>query len=83
MARDAQLSGVKIRGLTAASATIATVTVSLYVDGTWDFVGADGVTRIYDGRDPAVNALLTDIFTGSGGLTTGQKLFGNGGEDYS
>lgn len=71
------LSGVKARGLTAASATIATVTVNYNSDGSWDFQDASGDTLVYNGSNAEVNKLLELMFVGTGGLATGTKLFGN------
>lgn len=85
MARTALLDSFLARGLDDQGTpnTIATVTVSYFSDGTWDFVCADGETRTYNGRDPNVNALLESMFVGTNGLATGSTLFGNGGANYT
>lgn len=68
------LASFKVRGLTAASATIATVTVNYNSDGTWDFVDAASTVHVYNGDCPPINLLLQLAFTGAGGLAAIDKL---------
>lgn len=73
----AKISDFKVRGLTSASATIATVDVEQHSDGSWRFT--IGTTMyMYMGDNAAVNALLEKAMTGTGGITS-SALFGNTG----
>jgi hypothetical protein len=58
---------LKLRGLTAAAATINTQDVAFFSDGTWRFTIGNTV-YIYNGTDAAVNALLYTAFKGTGGF---------------
>jgi hypothetical protein len=67
----------KIQGQTTANAAIATKTVEFHDDGSLRFTDVAGNPRILQ-SDADLNALLVQIFTGTGGFPAGTKLFGNG-----
>ena len=67
----------QVRGLTSAAATIATKAVEFHDDGSLRFTDAAGNPRIVQ-PTADLNALLVQIFTGTGGFAAGTKLFGNG-----
>jgi hypothetical protein len=62
----AVLHSLKIRGLTAADATVATVSVTLDTDGMLRFTDARSVKRAIP-LEGDLAALIKDIFTGTGG----------------
>lgn len=63
----AQLYSFKLRGLTAASATIATVTVSYDGDGFLRWTDANSQPRSVQIQGN-VGELLKELFTGTGGI---------------
>jgi hypothetical protein len=66
----------KFRGLTSADATIATKAVEFHDDGSLRFTDVSGNKRVLQ-PSADLNALLVQIFTGTGGFPAGTKLFGN------
>lgn len=71
----ASLHSFKVRGLTAAAATIATADIEYHDDGSVRFSTAAGEKVILQ-PDANVNKLLKLIFTGTGGFATGKNLIG-------
>lgn len=71
----AKLHDFKVRGLTAAAATVATADVEYHDDGSIRFATAAGEKVIIQ-PDANVNKLLKIIFTGTGGFATGKNLIG-------
>jgi hypothetical protein len=68
----AAVLNAKLRGLTDASATIATLDVDFYADGSLRFTDASGtVHRIMPSA--SLNALLNAVFTGAGGFASTSK----------
>lgn len=64
----------KIQGQTAANAAINTVAVSYNGNGSLTFTDSSGTHRsIQVGYDGDLARLLKEIFTGTGGWTTGQN----------
>lgn len=71
----AKLHDFKVRGLTSASATIATLDVEYHDDGSLRFATAAGEKVVLQ-PSAAVNKVLKAIFTGTGGFATGKNLIG-------
>jgi hypothetical protein len=67
----------KVQGQTSADAAIATKAVEFHDDGSLRFTDAAGNSRVLQ-PSADLNALLVQIFTGTGGFPAGTKLFGNG-----
>jgi hypothetical protein len=65
----------KVRGLTAASATIATIDVEFHDDGSVRFTDAAGTKHRFM-PSASLNALLKAAFVGAGGFATSKKWFG-------
>lgn len=72
----AKLFDFKVRGLTAASATIATADVEVHDDGSLRFATAAGEKVIIQ-ADANLNKLFKLAFTGTGGIPATQALFGD------
>ena len=72
----AKLHDFKVRGLTSASATIATVDIEMHDDGSIRFATAAGEKVIIQ-PSAALNKLIKLTFTGSNGIPTGRALFGD------
>jgi hypothetical protein len=66
----------KIQGQTAAGAAVAIKDVEFHDDGSLRFTTAAGRPVIVQ-PTADLNALLVQIFTGTGGFAAGTKLFGN------
>jgi hypothetical protein len=66
----------KIQGQTSANAAIATKAVEFHDDGSLRFTSAAGV-KVLIQPSADLNALLQQIFTGTGGFAAGTKLHGN------
>jgi hypothetical protein len=66
----------KIQGQTSANVAVATKAVEFHDDGSLRFTTAAGRPVVLQ-PNAELNALLVQIFTGTGGFTAGTKLFGN------
>lgn len=71
----AALHSWKVRGLTAADATIATIAITYHDDGSVRFTTAAGEAVIIQ-PSANLNKLLKLAFTGTGGFATGKALSG-------
>lgn len=71
----AKLHDFKVRGLTAADATIATVAIEVHDDGSLRFATAEGEKVIIQ-PSANLNKLIEAAFTGTGGIPAGKALFG-------
>jgi len=71
----AKLHDFKVRGLTAASATVATADIEYHDDGSVRFTTAAG-EKVVIQPSANLNKLLKIIFTGTGGFATGKALVG-------
>ena len=65
----------KLRGLTAASATIATLDITVHADGSVQFTDAKG-TKHRIQPSASLNALLKATLVGTGGYAATHKWFG-------
>ncbi len=74
----AKIADYKIRGLTAASATVATQDIEFHSDGSFRFTYGSK-PFIISGNNAAVNALMKIVLTGTGGFASTDRLFGNTG----
>lgn len=75
---DFKLTGFTSTGTlgTSPAGVLGTVTVEFMDNGEIAFTPAGSSVKRTVSSDPNLNALLKDLFTGTGGFATGKKVFG-------